>query len=93
MQLKDTALNSLDMYSLYSIERIEDESGKKLGLRYISGDGFKTLSLTAGEDLPENEQAREFFIETDAEDYYYEIVGEEWNFDVEEKSLKKTVSL
>ena len=79
----------LDMYSLYSIERIEDESGKKLGLRYISGDGFKTLSLTAGEDLPENEQAREFFIETDAEDYYYEIVGEEWNFDVEEKSLKK----
>lgn len=78
----------LDMYSLYSIERMEEDNEKKIGLRYVSGDGFKTLYFTVGEDGGEMEND-EFFIQSDAEDYFYEIVGEEWNFDTDEKSLKK----
>lgn len=79
----------LDMYSLYSIERMEEDGEKTLGLRYISGDGFKTLSLTVSEEEPEDEEQKETHIDAEAEDYYYEIIGEEWNFDTEEQEAKK----
>ncbi len=79
----------LDMYSLYSIERIEEDGEKTLGIRYVSGDGFKTLSLTVGETEPEDDEQKETHIDGDAEDFYYEIVGEEWDFDKEDASSKK----
>lgn len=79
----------LDIFSLYSIERMEEDGNKTLGLQYITGDGFKTLSFTVNEDEPEDEVQRENHIIADAEDYYYEIIGEEWNFDTEEQAVKK----
>jgi len=79
----------MDMYSLYSIERMEENGEKTLGLRYVSGDGFKTLALTVNEQEPEEEALKESHIDAEAEDYYYEIIGEEWDFDKEEQSAKK----
>ncbi len=81
--------NYLEMFSLYSLERIEDDGRKTLGLQYVSGDGFKTLSFTVNEEEPESEELAETHIDADAEDYYYEIIGEEWNFDSEEQAIKK----
>ncbi len=80
---------SLDMFSLYSIEKIEEDSSKQLGLSYISGDGFKTLSFRVSEDLPEDESSSANFICSDAEEYYYEIIGEGWTPDTDETDTKK----
>lgn len=76
------------MYSLYSVERIEDHGNKTLAVRYVSGDGFKTLSLTVNENGDEEAEGS-VHVDADAEDFYYEIVGEEWDFDKEEQAAKK----
>ena len=79
----------LDMYSLYSIEKIEENGHRALGLRYVAGDGFKMLSFTVSEEEPEDEEKKEFHIDAEPEDYYYEITGEDWSNDAEEQSAKK----
>ena len=79
----------LDAYALYSIERIEEDGNKSLGLRYISGSGYKTLSFTVNEEEVDSEEEKDSHIVSDAEDYYYEIIGEEWDFDTEEQTVKK----
>lgn len=77
----------LDMYSLYSVERTEEDGEKQLGLRYISGDGFKTLFFTVSENEPKEDD--DFFIQSDPEDHFYEITGEDWSFDTNDQALKK----
>ena len=78
-----------DMYSLYSVERVVDRGQKTLVVRYVAGKGFKTISLTVGEKSPEADDQNVLHICTDAEDFYYEIVGEEWDFDKDEQAVKK----
>ena len=80
---------SLDMYALYSIERIEDGGDKTLGLQYISADGFKTLAITVNEEDPSDTEETGTHIVAEAEDYYYEIIGEEWDFDKGSQETKK----
>ena len=82
----------LDMYALYSIERISENGVKKLGVRYVAEDGFKTLSLIVGDTEPESDEEKELFVEADAEEFYYEIIGEEWDFDTNAQSSKKNVN-
>ncbi len=83
----------LDMYSLYRIEKTEEDDVKRLALNYISGDGFKTISLTASEVPPaDNEEALNNYIEADAEEYYYEIIGEGWTSESEEHDAKKNAN-
>jgi hypothetical protein len=79
----------LDMYTLYSIEKLEDNGERRLGMRYVTGDGYKTISFTVAENEPDDESQKEFFIEGEAEDFYYEIVGEDWNYEGDEQSVKK----
>jgi len=79
----------LEMYALYSLERMEENGNKTLGLQYVSGDGFKTLAITVDENEPESEEQAETHVCAEAEDYHYEIIGEEWDFDTQDQDAKK----
>lgn len=76
-----------DAYALYGVERIEEDGVKTLGVRYISASGYKTLAFTVNEKEVENEDS--LHVEADADDYFYEIIGEDWSFDTEEQATKK----
>lgn len=78
-----------DMYSLYAVEKREADGVKRLGLRYVSGDGFNSLSFIVGENLAESSEGSELQIAYDAGDYYYEIFGEDWSFAEEDAAVKK----
>ena len=69
----------LDMYALYSVEKIEEDGIRKLGLRYVSCDGFKTLVFTVGEEPPTNEAELPFHIYAPAGHSFYQITGMDWD--------------
>lgn len=79
----------LEMYSLYSIERIGDDENRRLGLRYVTGDGYQTMSFSVSEQIPDNEEEAAMHIQAEAEDYYYEIIGTDWDFDIDDQEAKK----
>jgi len=81
----------LDMYALYSVEKLEDEDGRRrLGVRYVSCDGFKTVVFSVGEQPPANEAELPFYIESPAGHFLYQITGADWDpEDGEEETSKK----
>ncbi len=79
----------LDMYSLYSVEKQEGDGAKRLGLRYVTGDGFKSLSFVVANGESTSADDPESFISADPDDYYYEIFGEDWSYRDEEQGAKK----
>lgn len=74
-----------DMYTLYSIEKQEENGARRLSMRYVTGDGFRTLTFTVCEGGEEGDG----HIEAEPEDVYYEIMGEDWNYEGDEPSSKK----
>lgn len=80
----------MNMFSLYSLEKRDTDDGKKLNLVYVAGNGFESLSFTVSEDVPENEEDREFHIQADASDYYYAITGEDWDDETGQASGRGT---
>lgn len=64
-------------YSLFSVEKVEEGSIKKLNLRYVSSDGYNTINF----EVFDGEGEGENHICADAEEYYAEISGLEWDSD------------
>lgn len=77
----------MNVFSLYSAEMHETTEGKYLNLTYVTGDGFNSLRYTVGESKPDDVE-EEAFIEASANDYYYEIFGEDWEYTTEQKAKK-----
>ena len=77
-------------YSLYSVECFgdADDEDKVLGLRYVCGDGYQTVALKVGETAPKNVE-NSAYIQADPDDYYYEIIGGEWNSEDDDQETKK----
>lgn len=70
----------IDVYTLYSVEKIQDAGAKKLIVRYALNDSSSSLSFTVSELplAPGEDSERRIF--EDAADYYYSIFGEDWDF-------------
>lgn len=83
---------SFEMYSLYSVEKLEEGKNKELGLRYVVNEGFKSISFVVTADEKQvKEDSQVNYIVEDPEDYYYSIFGEDWDLD-ERREKEKNVN-
>lgn len=82
----------MNMFSLYSLEKLETDEGNKLNLVYVSGDGFNSLTFTVSEGEAGDGQDSESHINEDASDYYYAITGEDWDNSPEQEGKRKNVN-
>lgn len=72
-----------DFYRLFSVEKTEEGNTKKLSLRYVSNDGYNSLVFDVF-DGPADETQNH--IDIDAEEYYAEISGLDWDYDFDSES-------
>lgn len=79
----------LEMFSLFNIEKSEEDGVKRLGMRYITGNGHKSLYFVVSDEEDDAEGLPEHHIQADADDYYYQTLGEDWDYVPEDQQGKK----
>ena len=78
------------LYPLFSVEKVGQGRGKSLNLRYISTNGYNTIPFTVTNDPT---VVAENLIMADAEEYYSEITGVDWDFNFDGDDVKKNSNL
>lgn len=74
-----------EIFSLFSLEKADEGHNKTLNARYISGGSYNSLDFKVSAE-PEDDGMEH--IEYDAEDFFYEITGLDWD-QKSDDSLKK----
>jgi hypothetical protein len=78
-----------EIFTLFSMEQLEEGHNKSVQARYISGGTYNALNFrVSSQDAPEEDRGGAEWKEYDAEDFFYEVTGLSWDHQEDDPAKK-----